>query len=59
MKEYSVDIDITVSKRITVYADDEEQARKIAFNRIAEEPYYYIDNATYVGHGIVDINEET
>ena len=58
MKGYAVDVDLTVSRRIYVEAENEEQARKIAFNKIAEEPYYYIDNATYVGHKVIDVNED-
>ena len=57
MKQYAVDIDIVMSKRIHVDADSEEQARALAEKKMAD-PYYYTTAGVYVSHEITDINEE-
>ena len=59
MKNYIVDIDFVMSKRIQVEAENEEQARSITDRLIKENPYNY----TYrfdacVGHKIIDVTED-
>lgn len=41
MKNYVVTYDITMSGEIKVEAEDEESAKKIARERIKEEPFYF------------------
>lgn len=57
MKQFAVDIDITMSKRIYVDAESEEQARALAEEKM-KDPYYYTKAGAYVSHEIIDINEE-
>ena len=59
MKEYAVDVDITVSKRIYVEAESEEQAKELVDEMMKYPHYYYTKADAYVGHEITDINEET
>ena len=54
--EYSVSIDIVVSKTIYVEADSEEQAKAVAIKKVRDEPYYYARTAdAYVGAKVVDV----
>lgn len=58
MKSYAVSVDITMSKTIYVDAKDEESAKTIAKNWIADDPYHYAKNAdSYVSSEVVDIYE--
>ena len=54
--EYSVSIDIVVSKTIYVEAESEEQAKAVAIKKVRDEPYYYARTAdAYVGAKVVDV----
>ena len=59
MKNFIADVDFTMSKRIQVEAENEEQAREILQRLIKDDPYEWSRNPDcYVSHEIVDINEE-
>ena len=59
MKEFTVDVDITMSKRIYVEAENEEQAKTIVGNWLGDDPYYYAKTAdAYVCHEITDVCED-
>ena len=59
MKNYVVDVDITVSKRIYVVASNEEEAKRKANEFFEKEPYHYARNMdAIVGHKIIDVNED-
>jgi hypothetical protein len=58
MKQFAVDIDITVSKRIYVDAENEQQAREIVEEKMKYPHYYYTKADAYVKHEITDVNEE-
>ena len=59
MKKFVVDMDITMSKRIYVDAENEEEAETIVNNWVGDDPYYYAKSAdAYVGHEISDVYEE-
>ena len=56
LTEFSVSIDIVVSKRIYVEAENEEQAKAIAIKKVRDEPFYYARTAdAYVGAKVVDV----
>ena len=59
MKNFIIDVDFVMSKRIQVEAESEEQA-KATFERLLKEyPYDYARNFdAFVGHKIIDANEE-
>ena len=58
MKNYAVSVDITMSKTIYIDAENEESAKTIANNWIADNPYYYAKSADcYVSCEVIDINE--
>lgn len=59
MKEFAVDVDITISKRIYVDAENEEQAKAIVNDKVKNYPHYYYTKAdAYVCHEITDVTEE-
>lgn len=59
MKNFIADVDFTMSKRIQVEAESEEQAREILERFIKDDPYEWSRNPDcYVSHEIVDVNEE-
>jgi len=54
--KFTIDVDITMSKRIHVIADSEDDARRIVEKRFHENPYdvaYGFD--AYVGHKITSV----
>ena len=56
LTEFSVSIDIVVSKTIYVEAESEEQAKAIAIKKVRDEPFYYARTAdAYVGAKVVDV----
>ncbi len=58
MKQYAVDVDITMSKRIYVDAESEEAAKVIVNNWMQDDPYYYAKDAdAYVKHEVTDVTE--
>ena len=48
MKQYCVDLDVTFSKRMYVYADNEESAKAQAINLMNNDPYYHSRNGCWV-----------
>ena len=59
MKQFEVDVDITMSKRIYVDAENEDEAREKVEQRMKENPYEYAHSFdAYVKHEITDVNEE-
>ena len=55
MKNFIVDVDITMSKTIVIEAENEQQAKAIVYSMIKENPYDYTYGVThYVNHEIVD-----
>jgi hypothetical protein len=58
MATYYVDMDVTFSAHMWVDADTEEQARKIAIKKMAEEPRYHTRNGCHIDTTITDIFED-
>jgi hypothetical protein len=59
MKNFILDVDFVMSKRIQVEAENEEHAISIARSKIDENPYGYAHGFShYVGYEIIDANEE-
>ena len=59
MKQFEVDVDITMSKRISVEAESEEHAKAIVNGWMKYNPYEYAhDFSHYIKHEIIDVNEE-
>ena len=57
MKNYCVDIDITMSVRVYVDAKDNESAEEKASELVKKDPYYYSKDGTYVTHEVTDVSE--
>lgn len=58
-REFYVDFDITVSKRIYVTATSPEEAAKIAQEKVDKDPYTYARNCDcYVCSEITDCDED-
>jgi len=58
MKEFTVEVDITVSKNIYVDAENEEEA-KAKVEEMMKYPHYYFTKAdAYVCHEITDVYED-
>jgi hypothetical protein len=56
LTEFSVSIDIVVSKTIYVDAENEEQAKQLAIKKVRDEPFYYARTAdAYVGAKVIDV----
>jgi hypothetical protein len=59
MKGYAVDVDLTVSRRIYVEAENEEQAKARVSKWVVDDPYFYLNTAdAFVGHKVIDVNED-
>ena len=59
MKQFSVDVDFRVVKRIYVDAETAEQAEQIVKQRCRDNPYQYTSNPDYSElDAIVEVNEE-
>ena len=55
MKEFAVNVDITMSKTLYVEAESEEQAIQIANGKILDDPYDAARTAdAYVSHEVFD-----
>lgn len=59
MRQYCVDMDVTFSARMNVYAEDEESARAQALLMMEQDPRYYTRFGAYVDTNVTDIWEET
>lgn len=57
MKHFEVDVDITMSCRIEVDAESEQDAKNIVANRIGDDPLHYVRDGHYVGHEFEAVNE--
>ena len=58
-KAYVVDMDITVSKRVYVEAESEEEAMRLAKEEVDSDPYHYAWNCdAYVSSQAIDANED-
>lgn len=57
MKHYAVDVDITMSCRIEVDAENEEQAKNIVGNWIGDDHMYYMRDGHYVSHEFEAVSE--
>lgn len=58
MKNYCVDVDITLSARIYVEAENEQEAREIALKSAERAPWYHVSNGAFVEAEITDAYEE-
>jgi hypothetical protein len=59
MKSYRVFVDITISKAIIVDAESEQEAERLATEKVNAEPYYYAGKADgYVSCEVDDVYEE-
>lgn len=56
-KRFNVDVDITMSCRIEVDAESEEQAKNIVGNWIGDDPMYYVRDGHYIKHEFEDVSE--
>jgi hypothetical protein len=58
MKEYAVNVDITMSKTIYVNAKNEEEAEQLAKAKVFDDPFEVVRSAdAYVTHEIIDTYE--
>lgn len=57
MKQYEVDVDITMSCRIEVDAESEEEAKTIVANWIGDDPWFYVKDGHYMSHEFEAVNE--
>lgn len=57
MKQFKVDVDITMSCRIEVDAESEEQAKTIVGNWIGDSPWQYVREGHYISHEFEAVNE--
>lgn len=57
MKRFNVDVDITMSCRIEVDAESEEQAKTIVGNWIGDDPWYYVKDGHYIKHEFEEVSE--
>lgn len=58
MKQFAVNVDITMSKTIYVEAENENEAIELANEKVNNDPYEAIRNAdAYVDHYVVDTYE--
>ena len=59
MKNFIIDVDFVMSKRIEIEADSEEQAKSIFEQKMKKNPYDYAYGFyAFIGHKVIDVNEE-
>ncbi len=56
-KRFNVDVDITMSCRIEVDAESEEQAKTIVGNWIGGDPWYFVRYGHYIKHEFEEVSE--
>jgi len=56
-KKFNVDVDITMSCRIEVDAESEEQAKTIVGNWIGDDPWQYVRDGHYIKHEFEEVSE--
>jgi len=52
-----VDVDITMSCRIEVDAESEEQAKTIVGNWIGDDPWHFVKDGHYIKHEFEEVSE--
>lgn len=57
MRRFNVDVDITMSCRIEVDAESEEQAKTIVGNWIGDDPWQYVRDGHYIKHEFEEVSE--
>lgn len=55
---YYIDMDVTLSVRMWVSADSEEEAQKEALGRIKRDTIYCAQHGAYVGAEVTDCYED-
>lgn len=55
MRQYCVDMDVTFSARMYVFAEDEESARAQALLMMEQDPRYHTRFGAYVNTEITDV----
>lgn len=59
MANFILDVDFTMSRRIEIEAENEEQAKSIFEGMMKENPYDYARRFdALVGHKVIDVTEE-
>lgn len=59
MKNFIIDVDFVMSKRIEIVTENEEQAKSIFERTMKDNPYGQARQFdALVGHKVIDINEE-
>lgn len=58
MKEYFIEMDVTMSARMYVEANDLETAKKIAIEKMCQDPRYHTRNGAVVSVVITDAFED-
>lgn len=58
MKTYNLNIDLTVGIALTVEAENEQEAIRIARTKVRNLPQYYAGKGWYVDDDVVEIEEE-
>lgn len=58
MKEYLVELDVTMSVRTYVDANNEEQAKELALSKIEADTLYHIRTGCYVDSQVTDVIEQ-
>lgn len=58
MKSFMVDMDVTMSVRLWVRANNEGEANEIALKTVEREPYYHLKGSAFVDAVVVDNIEE-
>lgn len=56
-KKFAVEVDVTMSCRVYVDADNEEEAKEIACDYVPDDPQHYLRNGCYVSCNVTDIEE--
>lgn len=58
MKEYFIEMDVTMSARMYIEANDLETAKKIAVEKMWQDPRYHTRNGAMVSVVITDAFED-
>jgi hypothetical protein len=59
MKNFILDVDFVMSKRIEIEAENEQQAKSIFEQKMKKNPYDYARCFdAFIGHKVIDVTEE-
>jgi hypothetical protein len=58
MKSYLVDLDVTMSVRLHIEANSQEEAENMAKKKIKTEPHYHLRNSFFVDVVVIDALKE-